>query len=211
MKRIIVVISLLGAAGVLLWFFPLFHVVSLEEAEAEKRQAAFDPAEYAKKFWDGQLVPSLDQATDAAAMLAAFRESPDQARNQFGRSVGLGRTYYYVLRGSGTIVSVDKKGVGISLRGERNESDVVLPTGLLFGNTVRDATGLLDPSDFPDSQHFNAISTELNHLVETLVIPLLNEQAKVGRRIEFVGCAEVTNEHGDLKPLKVIPLEVKLE
>jgi predicted lipoprotein len=86
----------------------------------------------------------------------------------------------------------------------------VLKVGPLFGNAVRDATGLVEASDFPNSQHFNAVSQELNKIVESKVLPDVVKLVKIGRRLEFVGCAEVRSEKQDLRPLKMVPLAVKL-
>ena len=77
---------------------------------------------------------------------------------------------------------------------------------MLFGNAIRDGTGLLNVNDYPNSQDFNAISEALNHFVETRVQPQLREIAKVGATIRFVGCAEVNDESTDLKPLRVVPV-----
>jgi predicted lipoprotein len=85
-----------------------------------------------------------------------------------------------------------------------------LQGGLLFGNTVRDGTGLLNVNDFPNSQDFNAISEALNHLVETRVQPKLREQAKVGSVVAFAGCAEVNDGSTDLRPLRVVPVSVEV-
>ena len=144
-------------------------------------------------------------------LLADFRASPETARAKFGRKVGVSRTRLVVLRGNGTIVTIDKKGVGVALQGETKEADIVLQTGLLFGNTVRDATGLLDASNFPDSRQFNEISTELNRIVEARIVPILKEKAVVGRQIHFAGCAEIADEGELVKPLTIIPLEVRVE
>jgi len=86
-----------------------------------------------------------------------------------------------------------------------------LLAGLLFGNTVRDATGLIDASNFPDSRQFNEISTELNRIVEARVIRRLREKSVVGQRIHFAGCAEIPDEGEVASPLPVIPLEFRLE
>lgn len=210
MKRPIALILLLLVVGALLWWLPLFHVVSLDKRRAEKEQAAFSAAEYAKDFWTRKLPPALENANDAATVLAAARQDPEAAREQYGRSVGLGRTSLYFLRGSGTIVSVDKDAVGVALERTEGAPDLVLQTGLLFGNAVRDSTGLISPSDFPNSQNYNDLSNELNRIVETLVLPPLKEQAMVGRQLQFVGGAEVLND-SDWQPLKLIPLEVHVD
>jgi predicted lipoprotein len=210
MNRAVAILCLLAVVGVVFWFFPLFHVVSRDALRAERMQTAFNGRDYVNEFWTNKLTPALDGAADAAAVLAALRENPDHAREQFGRSAGLGRTSLYFVRGGGTIVSVDNELIGISLDGNET-GDVAITTGLLFGNTLRDATGLIDGDDFPNSQHFNEISTELNRKVESSVIRPLKQRAKVGDTIEFVGCAEVTNVSRDIAPLKVVPLDVEFK
>ena len=211
MNRTAAIVGGLVAAGVLTWFFPLFHVVSRESLRAERERKAFHAAAFVKEFWAKLLMPALEDAADAATVLAALREDPQQARTLFGRTAGLGRSSLYFIRGSGTIVSVDDKQVGVSLGGQSGDPDIVLVTGLLFGNTVRDATGLLNGDDFPNSQQFNEISTELNRTIETTVLPALKAGAKVGDTIQFVGCAEVTNLPRDIFPLRLAPIDVKFE
>lgn len=206
----LILCGLLLAAG-LSWLFPLFHVVRIGNSAAEKQRAEFDAAAFAKSFWNDRLVPSLNQAPDAATVLQAFQEDPGQAREKFGRKVGMSRSRFIVVRGSGTIVELDKKGVGVALENGTSDADVKLLTGLLFGNTVRDATALLDPSSFANSQHFNEISTELNRIVEDRVIPKLKEKAATGQHVRFTGCAEIPDEERDIKPLPLVPLYVGID
>jgi len=211
MNRLVATLSTLVAASALFWFFPLFHVVPRGTALAEKQQAAFNAAEYVKAFWTAKLTPAFGEAADAATVLAALRDDPKQARTKFGRSAGLGRTKLYFVHGSGQIVSVDDKAIGVSLTSDGSGAELAIQTGLLFGNTIRDATGLVRGDEFSNSQHFNEVSTELNRIVETTILPRLKRQAKVGAAIEFVGCAEVTNLPRDATPLQVIPLDVKFQ
>jgi predicted lipoprotein len=192
---------------VLFWFFPLLHVVSLDEWSAKRGEAAESAAEFAAKFWANQLAAARPEAIDAAGLLKALRENPELASEEFGRSVGLSRKYYFFVRGAGRIVSVERSGVGIALDEDGSEADLLLVRGLVFGNAVRDAAGLLNPSDFKNSQYFNDISNELNHLVEAEVLPAL-DQAEVDRAIRFVGCAEVQNRAGQPLQLKVVPIEI---
>jgi predicted lipoprotein len=205
MKRFVMPLVVLGVVAALLWRYPPVRIVNLAEVEASKREQAFDAADYARRVWDEQLKPILGTAHDAAEVAAAIRQDPREARTQFGRTMGVGRGYFLFLRGEGVVVSADSRQIGLSLGGGE-EVDVVLRVGPLFGNAVRDATGLVDASDFSNSQHFNAVSQELNRIVEAEVLPAVVKIAKAGRRIAFVGCAEVRNEPGDLRPLKVVPL-----
>ena len=130
---------------------------------------------------------------------------------RFGRSAGLGRATLFFVRGSGTVAAVNERGVGVALGPDGTTAGVLLPTGLVSGNTVRDATDLLAASDYPNLQQFNDISTALNRIVETSVIPSLRAAAHVGQPVEFVGCARVLNLPGDVRPLTVIPLDVRFK
>jgi predicted lipoprotein len=211
MKRVVSMLALLVVASGLIWFFPLFHVVPLDRADASKNAISFDAAEFAEAFWAQRLVPALDQAADAVTVLAALRKDPQAARDAYGRAAGLGRARLYLLRGAGTIVSVEKYGIGVSLSASAGAPDIMLRTGLLFGNAVRDVTGLADAGKFSNSKQFNDVSAELNRIVEAQVVPILKRQAEVGRRIQFVGCAEIVSESSNPAPLKLIPLSVKCE
>ena len=209
MKRFTLPLVILGVVAGVLWRFPPFHIVLLAEVEAAKREEAFDAAGFARKFWEERLTPARETAADAQKVVAAIQTDPQAARVEFGRTVGVSRGYFYFLRGEGQVVSVADGRIGLSLE-KGPDADVVLLVGKLFGNAVRDATGLVDASDFPNSQHFNAISQELNRLVETEVVPSVVKLAKIGQQLRFVGCAEVKSEKDDLRPLKLVPLSVTL-
>lgn len=210
MKRVIYTFAVCAALAAGLWFFPAFHVVPLKQAQAAREQATFNPADFATKFWRERLTPAFNQAADAPTVLAALAKDPKAAATNYGRTVGLSDAVYFFMRGTGTVVSVEAKGVGVSLRGREGAADLLLKTGLLFGNTVRDATGLMTASEFPNSHEFNDVSTALNRMVESRVIPLLKTNAAVGRPLRFVVCAEVGEDDAGERPLKVIPVSVEL-
>lgn len=211
MNRAFAILGIVLLAFVLVWFFPLFHVVSRESLRAAKEKISFNADKYVDEFWTAHLTSAFDDASDANTVLNALREDAQQAGSQFGRTVGIGRSTLYFLRGKGTIVSIENMQIGVSLAEGSQDADIVLSTGLLFGNTVRDATGLLNGDDFPNSQQFNEISTELNRRIEKDVLPSLKSEAEVGKAVQFVGCAELTRLPRDITPLKVVPLEVKFE
>jgi predicted lipoprotein len=211
MKRVVLAVIALGLLAGVFRFVPLFHLVPLKQEQGRQAGAEFNPTNFATAFWNDKLLKSLERAADAGQVLAALASDPQKARTQFGRTLGISSSTLFFLRGTGRVVSVTKKGVALTLKDDGDTADILLPTGLLFGNTVRDGTGLLDASAFPNSQNFNDLSTELNRMIETTLLPKLREQAKVGVKISFVGCAEVAEEDADTKPLKVIPVSVKLE
>jgi len=198
-------------AAVVCWLFPLFHVVTLKTATAEKAAATFNATQFAETFWTNQLPASSDKAVKADVLLPAIQSDAATAKQKFSRSVGLSEGYFYFVSGNGRVVAVSDDEISLAITEGSTNTDVSLQTGLLFGNALRDGTGLLSASDYPNSQDFNDISAALNHLVETRTLPKLREQAKLGAKISFVGCAEVDDEATDLKPLKIIPIQTKAE
>ncbi len=211
MKRFLPwLITLLFIVG-LCCVFPPFRVHSLKAVREAQVSKQFNAAEFVGRFWGENLLPATDKAVDATQVVAAVASNPAKVREQFGFTVGLSSSYFLFVRGAGRVVSASDDSIGLALKPEGNTAEIVVPLGLVFGNAVRDGTGLLDSSSYPNAQEFNDISAALNSIVETNVLPQLQQMAKVGRRIQFAGCVEVADEEADLKPLKLVPITVKPE
>lgn len=200
-------IAALAVAG-LCWCFPLFRIVSLEHATKTKDAAVFDPKKFAESFWNARLPYALSNAVPAEILLSTIQTNSDVAKQMFSRSVGVSESYTYFVSGKGRVLAVTDDEVLLAVTANATNAEVLLQLGLLFSSVVRDAPGLLNVNDYPSSQDFNAISEALNRIVEERVQPRLREQAKGGATIEFVGGAEVNDESTDLRPLKVVPIQV---
>lgn len=210
MKRATLILCCVVVAASLFWLFPIFQIVQLDTPSVATASESFNAADFAQSFWNERLLPSLDQAADADAFLSTFHDDPQKAREKFGRRASGSRMRLVVLKGSGRILTLDKKEVGIAIAPEATKPEITLQTGLLFGNTVRDMTGFLDASNFLNSQQFNEVSSELNRIVESRVFPSLNKPAVfLDQQIEFVGCAEIPDDTPLALPLKLIPLVVR--
>ena len=188
------------------WLFPLFHVVRLK---AERAAAAFNATDFAETFWTNKLLPSIDKAVNAGTLVADIQSDPATAKKKYSRGVGLSDSYFYFVTGTGRVMAVSEDAISLAITDKATNVEVALQAGLIFGDALRDGTGLLDASSYPNSQDFNDISAALNHIVETRVLPGLREQAKIGATISFSGCAEVDDESSDLKPLKIVPIQTK--
>ncbi|MFO1488640.1 MAG: DUF2291 family protein [Verrucomicrobiota bacterium] len=211
MKRFLPWLILLLVVGGLCFVFPPFRVHSIKEVRAARAGQQFNATDFVGRFWSEKLLPATTKATDAEQVLAVIVNSPTKVREQFGKTVGVSSSYFLFVRGAGRVVSASDDNIGLSLKAEGDVAEVVVPLGLVFGNAVRDGTGLLDSSTYPNAQEFNDISAALNSIVETNVLPQLQQMAKVGKRLQFAGCVEVADEESDLKPLKLVPISVKPE
>ena len=117
-------------------------------------------------------------------------------------------TAYYFVRGSGRVIARDRNYLNVALDGAES-AVVAIRIGPVFGNAVRDGSGVLDVNSFPGLQEFNALAAELNALVEKQVLPALREKANVGTVVHFAGCAEAPEMVGGPGDpiLTVIPVE----
>ena len=201
---------IVGGVGlaVVLYFMPLFHVVSLKGAQEEAEAALFDAGQFVEDFWRGPLLEAAPRAVDAGELLAAFKEDFAETANHFGHRLGLSGHSSYLVSGQGTIVAADDMAVSIALE-DGSAAQVVIKLGPVFGNAVRDGSGLLDVSDFSNAQEFNALSAEINRRVEERVMPQLQANAATGKAIRFVGGADVRDSGGAPATLTVVPVIVE--
>jgi predicted lipoprotein len=211
MKRAVCIAAVLILLGALCKLCPLFHLVPLKRAETEKNAGVFDAAKFADILWLEKLPKSFDHAVDAKTLLAAIQANSGDAQKKYARTLSLGGGYFYYLRGEGRVLATNDSTMSLAINTGATNAEVVLETGMIFGNAVRDGTGLLNASDYPNLQDFNSISAELNKLVEAKVLPTLRIHAQIGSTINFAGCAEVDDESTDLNPLQVVPVEAQIE
>ena len=204
---LVLVIALIGLCLV----FPPFRFHSLKDVREAESGGRFDATDFANRFWAEELLPSGEKAAEASEVIDAIHSAPESVGERFGRTVGVGDSYFLFLRGTGRVVSADEFTVGLSLDSEIDEPQLIVELGFVFGNAVRDATGLISASTYATAQEFNDISAALNGIVETNVMPQLQKIAERGGRIQFLGCAEVNDIDMDLQPLRLVPILVKAE
>lgn len=175
---------------------------------------ALQPAAIAEQFWIDRLLPAAQRSPDAPTVLAAMRSNPAAARTQYARTPAVGGPSYFLMTGHGQIISKNPREIGISLADGPSPDaspDLVISTGPLFGNAVRDGTGLLKPDDFPNSADYNALSSELNMLVKTRVLAPLKKRAQVEAKIHFSGVAQESEDGSASLPLQLVPISAEVQ
>src|SRR5439155_18308957 len=114
----------------------------------------------------------------------------------------------FLVKGKGTIASINEN--DISVLPDSNKQTITIATEFIFGNAVRDATGLININEFNNTMDFNNVSAEINKIIREKVLPSFKSNAKKGNKIEFVGAIELNKEHLDLSPIEVVPVEIKI-
>ena len=189
------------ALGIFCWLLPPFHVRPLDApgAPTAESEASVDAAQSAKQLWN-QMLAMQERAVPLPALLEVFERDPQAAEREYGRRIGYGGPAFYFVRGTGRVVESTRKGIVLAIAG--HPTRVLLVTGPVFGNSLRDATSLVRIGDF-DSFQFNALSAELNLLSEREVQPPLAELNRQGESIRFVGGARFARRGGALEVVAI--------
>lgn len=197
----------LVAAGLLLALFPPFHIRPLSAVNAtQAAPGALDVPAFAVRFWNEKLLSPGVPPVEARPLVATLVRNPQLAAQKYGRRAGIGGKTFFLVSGAGHIASVDQLGAWVDV-GEAQTPRIVLVTGPVFGNALRDATGLLNLSDYR-SVDFNALSTELDHLAETRAQPALHHLA-TGASISFLAAGEIDDASGAVPVLRLAPIHIE--
>lgn len=227
MKKVIKYTVAAVVIGLLLYYSIYFE--NLENVREQQRRGAFNATEYARDLWDNRLPGILEKAVDVKKLIELFNTDMAAAVKEYGKTPGVSSVYAYLLKGRGQILSVTGDGIQISIGEPQTNPDIFIETGLyISGNAVRDASGLIDVSDFSDTMKFNEISAEINKIIVKEVIkPFLEQTPAVGSKVVFWGATQVaqdaTEEHlfgqlvggadqtKEFKLVRVVPVRLELE
>lgn len=193
-------------AIIVLGYFSL-DIKKLDEYKATNKDTSFDAIEYANLFWENQLSDCIENAADILVVKNQMEQNPELAFEKYTHKLGISKTHYLILHGSGIICSVDEEFLLVTID-EDTQAEVA--TDFIFGNSLRDGSGKVDINQFLNMTDFNNVSVALNKLVKEKVVSRLKRSAKAGMSIEFTGAAEINEENVDLTKIRVIPISVKL-
>ncbi|MHC4680630.1 MAG: DUF2291 family protein, partial [Planctomycetota bacterium] len=187
-----------AVAAVIIAFLVYYGIYfeNLEAVKQQRQRETFNAAEYARDFWDNQLLSILDQAVGAKDLIGLFNTNMNEAVRRYGKAPGVSRVYAYLIEGEGIILTIGEDSLEASIREPQTNPDVKILTGFyIAGNAVRDASGLIDVSEFSDTMKFNEISGEINKIVVKEVIgPFLSKEPQAGKTIRFLGATQVAQD-----------------
>jgi predicted lipoprotein len=182
----------------------------LDEVKASHVAKEFNAAQYATTFWDKKLIPSLNKAIEITRLSAILSSDPGKAFNDWSHALGIGNLRYFLISGKGVIESVDDDYVAVLVQGDSSKQVTRITTEYIFGNAVRDATGLININEFTNTMDFNNVSAEINKIIREKVLPAFKQKAKKGSAIEFTGAIELNKEHPALSGIEIIPIKIMI-
>ena len=199
----------LGLLGLGLVAYNSVYVKPLDQVKAagSAQTTVFAADSYAQTFWTTKLKPAASTtATDLSTLLPLLKTDEKKAFDTYSHALGIGNIRYFLVKGEGTVASVGDNTIKVSLpTGET----VQLATEFIFGNAARDASGIIQITDFDNTTDLNSVSAALNDIIRKQVVPPLKAMATPGRRLNFVGALELNQAHVHLNELVLIPIAVQ--
>ena len=194
----------LAAVLAVLVAFPPVHFRSTRVADSAG-PARVSPRAFAEAFWEKTLPGRRSGAIEATELWRIVEQDPKGA-SKLGHTSSIGGRPVFLVRGTATVAKLGEQGVVLDL-GTHTTGATLLVSGPIFGNQLRDSTGVIRLQDF-DSFDFNAISAELNRLAEERVLPDLRKRAVIGARVVFFGAAEIDDASAEHVILRIVPIAV---
>lgn len=192
---IVVVVAVVGWNSV--------YFAELDEVKASRAAKEFDAVKYAGTFWNSKLLPNLDKAVDLDQLLSLLATDQAKAFETYSHALGMGNLRYFLVKGTGGVDQVESDYIIL-------DKNIRIATEFIFGNAVRDASGLIDINEFANTMDFNNVSAEINRIIREEVLPTFKASVKKGDNVEFVGAIELNKEHLQLKNIEVIPVQLKI-
>lgn len=180
---------------------------------SEVKKAAdekFDAVTYTKKLWEERLPAKLDSAVSLIALIGAIETNPADAFSKYSNAIAIGNYRYSLVKAIGTVAIVNEDDIILQVGHADSLMKIKMATEFVYGNAIRDASGLLDIKDFSNTTDLNNISEELNKTVRTVVLPAFKNQLKAGDKIEVTGAIEINKEHIRLNELELLPVRIKI-
>jgi predicted lipoprotein len=226
-KHIIAAVVLLGVLFVSGKYG--FTVVSTERVEDIRIAGLYDAETYVDEIWESSLIPTIEEnAVDLVTILQEFevdeegitsRETIIPVAERYGL-VTAGEAHVYMVKGEGTVVSVDldsRVGVAeLELAGYEGATTVNLFLGPRIPSdesSVRDAVGFITFGDFRDQTEYGRVAAAINSRINRDVLEPLDKENLEGKEVSFLGAFSIRTFNLvdiDLSEINVTPTHLQV-
>lgn len=169
----------------------------------------FDAVTYVAGLWKDKLPARMQAAVDINTLKAAVETDATGAFGKYTNALAIGNYRYALVKGTAKVDKVGADDVAIIINGN-TPFKAGLVTEFVYGNALRDASGLVALKEFPNTSDLNSISEQFNRTVREKVVPAFKPSLNTGDQIEFTGAIELNKEHIHFDDIELIPVSVKI-
>ena len=171
---------------------------------------SFDVPVFSKKLWDEKLPAKLGNAVDLATFIRSVQANAEDAFSKYSNVLGIGNYRYALIKTEGVVTDINEDDISLQVRLGDSLMMTKLATEFIYGNAIRDASGLVDVKDFPNTMDLNNISEELNKMVRNTVLPPFKTAVKKGDKIIVTGAIEIKKQNIKWNELEIIPVQLQI-
>lgn len=194
----------IAIAGIVIYNSVYFR--SLDEKISEEQEIVFDAKSFVNEIWENELIVAYDSAIELTVLINQLNGDVDLSFKEQAKALGIGNIGYFKVQGEGTVLSVNENNVLLQVGGQTVE----IETEFIFGNAVRDASGLIKVNDYDRTSDFNSISESINDKIRKEVIPDFKSTVEQGDKVIFKGALELNKAHLDVSLPEVIPVSIQI-
>ena len=189
-----------------------YNSVYFKKLDEMKRSAVekFDAASYAQNFLTKTLRPALPNATDLNSLVKQLATAKDKTFDKYSHAAAIGNIKYFLVKTTGTVTAINENNFLIKTATDSAGPAVSVATEFVYGNAIRDASGLFDIKPFTNTMDINNISAEINKLIRTTVIPAVKKQLQKGDVVNVTGAIEMNRQHLTLNTIEIMPIEIHI-
>jgi hypothetical protein len=198
---------LIIVAVLLLAVYNSVYFKRLDEVKAAAPKD-FDAELYARTYLKTKLNPSINNLTGIDTLTGLLKTNKASAFKTYSHALDIGNIAYFMTKGQGVVTAIDESDVTILTPGKQT---VKIATEYVFGNALRDAPGLIKVNDFTNTADLNSISSDVNKIIRTEVLPPFKTKVKKRDKVSFAGAFELNSEHLNLDAIEVIPFYLQIK
>ena len=173
-----------------------------------KRQ--FNSVTFSQNLWTRDMPKKIDSAVGIVAFIGAMNEDKTAALKKYTNSLDIGNYRYALVKTDALVSEVHEDDVSILITAGDSTITGTLATEFIYGNEIRDASGLINIKKFVNISDLNSISAQLDKIVRSTVIPPFKKRVKKGDRLAIVAAIQINQQHLDWDNLKLIPVRIKI-
>lgn len=207
MKNILKYALLVSIIGLLGYKSIYFKKLSDVKKESNKK---FDAKLFSDKLWSDKMPVQMDSAVDLSVLIQAVNADKDAALKRYTNAIGIGNYRYAFIKTTGIVISVNEDDLQLNLPVGDSLMNAVLATEYIYGNAIRDASGLVDVKDFPNTADLNGISEELNKIIRTTILPSFKASIKKSDTVHITAAVELNKEHIKWNGLELLPVRLQI-
>lgn len=184
----------------------LFNSVYFEKLSERNSQknSKFNFKTYADSLYYNGILKS-NNSIEANQLLALIKSNPDSVFKAYGNRLGIGESAYFMIKAQGKLLEKNENSLKIATK---NGVTVNIDTKFIFGNAIRDASGLVKLTDFKTNADFNKVSEELNTVIREKAIPENLKNINKGDVISVTGAIKLKKGKSDLQVVQILPIKI---